>query len=299
MGSGITSLRAGDAVYGMGLKWPMARYFSDGSGGWAAEYAVTSAGLLVRKPAHVSFEEAAVLLANTVTAIQITRAAVALSPAAFPAASGGSGALLEGKTVLVTAGLGSSTSVAAQYAKNVLGAREVLVTVSSAKVPLVDRWLGPGTVDGVVDYQTQDVVEAVGRGRVDLLYCSRPDLWNYLPVMKRDGGVIAAIVAVPPSKVLGQAMGKGVLPFWVRWGLDLFQWWYRWKLWGTGVQMKFVSGNLGVREDLESAGEIIATGKVKAVYTSVLLDDLDAIKTGCENARTLKGGIGRLVVKIL
>lgn len=300
VGSGVTSLRVGDAVYGIGLKWPMAQYFSDGSRGWAAEYAVTTADLLLPKPAHVSFEAAATLLGNVVTAIQITRAAVALNPAAFPAAGGGSGSLLlEGKTVLVTAGLGASTSVAAQYAKNVMGAREVLVTVSSAKVPLVDHWLGPGTVDRVVDYQTQDVVKAVGRDTVDLLYCSRPDVWSYLPVIKRQGGVVAAIVAVPSSEVLGQAMGEGVLPFWVRWGLDLFQWWYRWKLWGTGVQMKFVSGNLGVREDLEMAGEIIATGKVKGVYTVVSLGDLDAIKKGCEEARTLKGRIGKLVVKVV
>lgn len=294
VGSGVTSLRAGDAVYGVGLKRPMARYFSDGSRGWAAEYAVTTADLLLPKPAHVSFEAAAMLLANTVTAIQITRAAVALGPVAF--SLGGS---LEGKTVLVTAGLGASTSVAAQYAKNVMGAREVITTVSSAKVPLVDRYLGPGTVDRVIDYQTQDVVQAVGRGKVDLLYCSRPDVWSYLPVMKREGGVIAAIVAVPSSEVLSQALGEEVLPFWLRWGLDLFQWWYRWKLWGTGVQMKLVSGNLGVREDLEVAGEIIATGKVKGVYTAVPLEDLDAIKKGCEEARTLKGRIGKLVVKMV
>lgn len=293
VGRGVTSLRPGDAVYGVGMKRPLARFFSDGSRGWAAEYAITTADLLLIKPSHLSFEEAAAPLGNTVTAIQITREAAAMSPVVFSGSDGS----LEGKTVLVTAGLGASTSVAAQYAKNVMKAKKVIVTVSSAKVLLVDDYLGPGTVDQVVDYQAQDIVEVVGKGEVDLLYCSRPDLWSYLPVMSQ-GGVIAAILGVPSSKVLAEAMGEGVLPFWMRWGLDIFQWWYRWKLWGTGVQMKFVSGNLGAREDLELAGEYIAKGQVKGVYTGVSMDNLEAIKQGCMEARSLKGRIGKLVVTI-
>lgn len=295
MGSAVTSLRPGDAVYGVGLKRPMARYFSDGSKGWAADYAVTTADLLLPKPPHLSFEEAAMPLSNTITAIQSTRAAMALNPAAFP------GGTLEGKTVLVTAGLGAVTGVAAQYAKNVMGARELITTVSTAKVPLVERYMGEGTVDRVVDYQTQDLVREVGKGKVDLLYSSQNDVWNYLPLMKRDGGggVIAALVAIPDSKSLDEMMGEGVVPFWAKWLMDAAQWWYRWKFWRTGVQMGFISGNLGVREDMEKAGEIIATGKVRAVYTTVPLEDLGGIKEGSEQARTRKGRIGTLIVKLV
>lgn len=291
VGTGVQSLRVGDAVYGMGLKRPMAKYFANGAGGWCAEYAVTTADLLLIKPPQLSFEEAASGLSNLVTAIQSTRACMDLSPEAF------SNRTLEGKTVLVTAGLGASTSIAAQYAKNVMGARKIITTVSTAKVPLLDELL-PGTFDQVIDYHTQNLVSEVGKGKVDFLYNSRFDVMSYLPVMKQDG-VMAPILGLPTPELFEEMMGKGVVPFWVKWILSLAQWYYRWKLSGTNIKMQFVSGNVGIREDLEKAGEILATGKVKTIHTIVSFDDLDAIKTGCEQARTLHGKLGQLVVKIV
>ncbi|KAL2288047.1 hypothetical protein FJTKL_04773 [Diaporthe vaccinii] len=115
VGAEVRSFRVGDAVYGIALKRPMGRFWTEQSG-WCADYAVASEDLLLPKPAHLSFEEAASLLGSTLTAIQITRAAIALNPAAFPRQS------LEGKTALVTAGLGAATSIACQLLKNVYGA---------------------------------------------------------------------------------------------------------------------------------------------------------------------------------
>lgn len=105
VGSEVRSVRTGDAVYGVGLKRPMGWFWTRQSG-WCAEYAVTTEDLLLPKPVHLSFEDAASLLGSTLTAMQITGAAMALNPAAFPLQS------LEGKTALVTAGLGAATSVA-------------------------------------------------------------------------------------------------------------------------------------------------------------------------------------------
>lgn len=292
VGSEVQSFRVGDAVYGMGLKRPMAKYYANGAGGWCAEYAVTTADLLLIKPPQMSFEEAAAGLSNLVTAIQFTRACMELNPGAFP------GRTLEGKTVLVTAGLGASTSIAAQYAKEVMGAEEVITTVSTAKVPLLDKLL-PGVFDQVVDYETQDLVREVGRGRVDILYSSRFDVRSYLPVMKQRSGVIAPILGLPTPELFEQMMGVGVVPFWLKWFLMLAQWYYWWTLSGTDIKMQFVSGDMGIREDVEKAGELLATGKVKAIQTVVSFDDLEAIKTGCDQARTLKGKVGQLVVKIV
>lgn len=290
VGAEVRSVRVGDAVYGIAVKRPMGRFWTEQSG-WCADYAVATEDLLLPKPAHLSFEEAASLLGSTLTAIQITRAAMALNPAAFPRQS------LEGKTALVTAGLGAATSIACQVLKNVYGAGEVITTVSTAKVGLVAE-LMPGVVDRVVDYQRQHVVDEVGKGRVDFLYFSRPDLAGYLPLMKPRQGVIAAILAVPPSQELRASMGREFVPLWLCWILDLFQLWYWWKLWGTGVRLTFLSGNPGVREDLERAGEVIATRKVRAVTTVVALHDLDTVKKRCEEVRTLKGGVGKLVIKL-
>lgn len=290
VGSGVESLKTGDAVYGIGVKHPMGQYWTEKQG-WCAEYAIATEDLLLPKPPQLSFEEAASLLGSTVTAVQSITKTLALNPAAFPSGS------LEGKTVLVTAGLGAATSVAVQVVKNVFGAEEVVTTVSTAKISLLER-LMPGVVDKAVDYQTQDIVQAIGKGRIDFLYNSRLDMTSYFPLMEANNGVIAAIVAVPPSKALKESMGPGIVPFWVGWLLDLAQLWYKWKLWGTNVKMLFNQGNPGLREDLERAGEIIATGKVKAVMNVVPIGDMESVKKRCEEVLTLRGGVGKLVIKL-
>lgn len=290
VGRDVQSLRIGDAVYGMGLKRPMASYLANGAAGWCAEYAVTTADLVLVKPPHLSFEQAASGLSNLVTAIQFTRTCMQLNPGAFPDQT------LEGKTVLVTAGLGASTSIAAQYAKNVMRAKKVITTVSTAKVPLLNQLL-PDIFDQVVDYQTENLISKIGEEKVDVLYNSRIDVMSYLPVMKHDS-VIAPILGLPTPELFEQMMGANMVPFWVKWILNLAQLYYRWKLSGKNIKMQFVSGDVGIREDLEKAGEIMATGKVKTIQTVVSFDNLEAIKKGCEQARTLKGKLGQLVVKL-
>lgn len=291
VGSGVKSLKIGDDVYGFGLKHPMAKVLVDGSRGWCAEYAVITEDLLLLKPRHLAFEEVASPLTQTVTALQITRAAIALNPGAFPNDS------LEGKTIFVPAGLGASTNMAAQVAKNVYGATKVITTVSTAKIPLLEKYV-PGIFDQAVDYQTQDVVKEVRKGSVDLMYNAQPNVSSYLPLMDPENGVIGALLAAPPSKVMAKALGEDALPFWLRWALDLAQLWYRWTFWGTNIKMVFVSGNIGAREDAERAGELIAAGRVKAVYTAVNIDDLEAVVRSCEDALSRKGKVGSLIVKM-
>lgn len=63
--------------------------------------------------------------------------------------------------------------------------------------------------------------------------------------------------------------------------------------------LTFLSGNPGVREDVERAGEVIATGKVRAVTTVVALDDLETVKKRCEEVLSVKGGVGKLVIKLV
>lgn len=292
VGSGVKSVRIGDEVYGFGLKHPMAKLVADGSRGWCADYAVIAEELLLHKPRHCTFEEVASPLAPTVTALQITHAAMALNPGAFPNNS------LEGKTVFVPAGLGASTHMTAQVAKNVYGAKEVITTVSTAKVPLLEKCL-PGVYDRAVDYTTQNVIKEVGKGRVDFMYNARPDVSSYLPLMNSENGVIGALLATPSSKTMAKALGEDVLPFWLRWALDLGQLWYRWRFWGTNIKMVFVSGNVGIREDVERAGELIAAAKVKSVHTAVAIDDLGTVIRGCEDALSRRGKVGSLVVKML
>jgi len=59
-----------------------------------------------------------------------------------------------------------------------------------------------------------------------------------------------------------------------------------------------VSGNPSAREDFEQAGELIATGKVKAIKRVVDLEDIEAVRKECGQVYMGKGGTGRLVIKI-
>lgn len=58
-------------------------------------------------------------------------------------------------------------------------------------------------------------------------------------------------------------------------------------------------GNPGNREDLEASGEWITSGKIKAVISVVDINDTNAVRRGCEMVATGKGGLGKLVIKLV
>ncbi|OIW28182.1 GroES-like protein [Coniochaeta ligniaria NRRL 30616] len=288
VGSGVKDLRPGDEVYGMHVAHPILPWSIVG---YCSEYVVTKESYLLRKPSHLSIEEAVSLLASTMTAYQGIRLGMSLMP--------GSGSdKLEGKTVFVPAALGSTGFVALQMLKKVYGAGKVISTVSTPKVPLVAKLL-PGVVDQVIDYKTQDIVKEVGRGKVDFIYNTMWNLNSLYPILNPKTGVVLAIAGVvPKSTVLRSALGDA-LPFWLAWSCDLAQLYYKWKLWGTNIKQEFVSGNPGVREDMEAAGEIIASGKLKAVMTVVNLSDLEAVRRECAKIESMKGAVGKLIIRMV
>lgn len=124
LGSGVTRLRVGDRVFGIGR-------------GSFAEYACAHEDKLAVMPAGSSFEEAAVLGVSGITALQAIDAA----------------GVVAGERVLVIGASGGVGTYAVQIAK-ALGA---LVTgvCSTAKVEMV-RSLG---ADRVIDYRTQDFAD--------------------------------------------------------------------------------------------------------------------------------------------
>ncbi|KAJ3511466.1 hypothetical protein NM208_g15429 [Fusarium decemcellulare] len=58
--------------------------------------------------------------------------------------------------------------------------------------------------------------------------------------------------------------------------------WYKWKLRGTKIKHEFVSGGPHIREDTEVVADLIAKGKIRAVYTTVDLADLDEVTGSSE-----------------
>ncbi|HET6985162.1 MAG TPA: NAD(P)-dependent alcohol dehydrogenase [Kribbella sp.] len=124
VGSAVTTLSVGDEVYGV-------------APGSFAEYAVGRADKLVRKPANLSFEEAAVVPISGLTALDALTV----------------GRVKQGQHVLVIGASGGVGSYAVQLAK-AFGA-EVTGVASTSKLDLV-RALG---ADHVIDYTRDDFAE--------------------------------------------------------------------------------------------------------------------------------------------
>ncbi|KAH8682512.1 alcohol dehydrogenase [Xylariales sp. PMI_506] len=288
IGSAVAAFKPGDAVYGVAFGHPM-KY--QPAPGYCSEYCVGHESLLAAKPPHVSFEQAAGLLCFAVTAYQ----AIELGARHLAAR----GRRLEGATVFVPGALSATGHIGVQMLKNVYGVGRIVTTVSTPKVPLVEEHL-PGLVDQVIDYtKVKNLADAVPPGSVDFAYNTQ---WSSLaasvPIMNRETGVVVSIASLFPYRILKSAMGAD-LPWWLWAAAGLAQLWYRWLLVGTGVKLDFLSANTNVRADFEKVAEYISLGKVKAILNVVELEDIEAVRKACSNVYNVKGGLGKLVVKIV
>lgn len=167
VGKDVGDLRPGDEVFGMtGAAW--------------AEYAVARATNLARKPANVSFEEAAAVPIAGLTALQALRDHGGVQP---------------GQKVLINGASGGVGTFAVQIAK-ALGA-DVTAICSTTKVELV-RSLG---ADRVVDYRQEDFTRRGERHDLMLdIVGSRP-FRQFSRVLTRDASVV--IVGGPMNRRLG------------------------------------------------------------------------------------------------
>jgi NADPH:quinone reductase-like Zn-dependent oxidoreductase len=159
-------LSEGDDAFGFAL-----------SGGYA-EYALSAPGALARKPAGVTYEQAAAIPVAGLTAWQ----------ALFDR-----GGLQRGQTALIVGAAGGVGHLAVQFAKRA-GAR-VIGTGSSRNREFV---LGLGA-DEYVDYTQQDVREAVSGVDVALDTVGGETTETLVPVL-REGGILVTIAAAPPEE---------------------------------------------------------------------------------------------------
>lgn len=291
VGSDVTSLKIGDAVYGLIFKHGQAELEKPG---FASDFAVVPADLLLVKPANVSFEEVTAIFPGGLTAYQCLLRYFELT--SQPANS-----MLEGKTVFMPGALSATGSIGAQVIKNIFKADRLVSTVSTPKVPLVDDYL-PGVVDKIIDYKTENIVESVGRGTVDFVFNTQWDLISTFPLAKTDTGAVVSIASIPSAATLRKMFGPAgfgrITPLVICFS-NLAYMWYNWKLRGTNIKQDFVSGNAGNREDASRVNEWIAAGKLKAVMTVVNIDDLEAVREACGKVATGKGGLGGLIIKLV
>ncbi|KAG8674312.1 hypothetical protein FPOAC2_00321 [Fusarium poae] len=285
VGSAVTEFKVDDEVYGVEYEKPL---FSRPPAKWCSDYVVTEAKFLHKKPEHTSFEEAAALPALTVVAYQTIKHGLQL---------GGLDNLV-GQTVYIPAALSGTGSLMIQVAKNYFGAEKIISTVSTAKMGLVEEYL-PGLVDQLYDYKTQNVVEMVGRGTIDFAVSTQfSTLDDCIAILKPKAGILASIASVPKSEVMLKMMGPKLFPAWLGWLLDVFQWWYTWKLRGTNIKYEFFSGNPGIMEDVEVAAGMIKQGKVKGICTVVDFENLEDIRNACDKVYKIQGGPGKLVIRM-
>ena len=163
VGNDVTELAPGDEVFGTGL------------GAWA-EYAVAREPRLVRKPANVSFAEAAAVPIAAITALQALR---------------DHGRVEAGQKVLINGAAGGVGTYAVQLAKH-FGA-DVTAVCSTQNVELV-RSLG---ADRVVDYTQEDFTRLSDRYDLMLDVAGSRPFRQFRRVLKPDATIIA--VGAPMS----------------------------------------------------------------------------------------------------
>ncbi|MES2095118.1 MAG: NAD(P)-dependent alcohol dehydrogenase [Actinomycetota bacterium] len=235
VGSRVTDLKPGDEVFGV-------------CRGSLAEYAGASAKLLVRKPAGISFEQAAAVPTSAVSALQGLR---------------DGGRLTAGQRVLVIGAAGGVGIFAVQLARELGGV--VTGVCSTAKVELV-RSLG---ADAVIDY-TRD---GLGTERYDVildLAGNRP-----LSLLRRSLTATGTLVIVG-----GENGGRILGGFQRSIGAMLLAPFVRQRLTGlAAVQRGQRIPSLG-RADLLLLADLLAAGSLTPVIhrTYPLADAIDAMR---------------------
>jgi NADPH:quinone reductase-like Zn-dependent oxidoreductase len=147
------------------------------SGGYA-EFATAPAGVVAKKPASVSHEQAAAIPVAGLTAWQ----------ALFDRAG-----LQSGQTAVIAGAAGGVGHFAVQFAK--LGGARAIGTGSSRNRDFV---LGLGAEE-YVDYTQQDVADAVSGVDVALDTVGGETTESLLPAL-REGGILVTIAGAPPEE---------------------------------------------------------------------------------------------------
>lgn len=178
VGAAVTRLQVGDAVFGN---------LYELRGGGFSEYVAAPERLLVKKPANLSFAQAAAVPMAAVTALRGLTA---------------HGPLKTGDRVLINGASGGVGTFAVQIAKAYRA--EVTAVVSARNVDLA-RSLG---ADHVVDYSKEDVTRRDERYDVILAVNGYQPIWEYWRALRSGGRYV---MAGGSAAQLFQAMALGPL----------------------------------------------------------------------------------------
>ncbi len=214
VGKDVKELQPGDEVFGTsGAAW--------------AEYAAAREVRLTRKPANISFEEAAAVPIAALTALQALR----------------KGNVQPGQKVLINGASGGVGTFAVQLAK-ALGA-DVTAVCSTRNVELV-RSLG---ADRVVDYTQEDFTQRSERHELMLDVAGSRPFRKFKRVLTRDATVIVVGAKFPSNGGIGplsHVIGTHLAAL------------------GRKQKVRFFVAKID-KDDLDFVAGLLETGKVKSV----------------------------------
>ncbi|KAF3396804.1 Reticulon-4-interacting protein 1 [Talaromyces pinophilus] len=279
-GHNVVRCKVGDAVY---TKLPE---YCRGS---CAEFVKCPEQYVSLKPPSLSFEEAASIPLAAMTALQALRKY---------------DGDLEGKCVFVPAGLSGTGLFACQLAKHVFRAAKVITTVSTSKVSKVSELLGEGTVDEIIDYTKTDPKKAIPSGSVDFLFDTVGQAMDFLVLMRPRTSRIVSVATLPSGSQLQTSSltdlpHKPVVPLPVRMGLNLLDGLCKLRAQRYGVDYSYMF-LVSSGDDLDELRKYVDEGKMKTVVGTIVdLRDIEAVRNACQVIYSGRGGLGKLVIKVL
>lgn len=275
IGSSVTKFKIGDPVL---TKAP--------TKGSIAQYHLSTEHSTSHKPASISFANAAALPLASLTALQAIHSALSdLDCKDFT-----------GKTVFVPAALSGTGLFAIQLAKNVFGAEKVITTASTGKIPRIGELIGEGVADEIIDYTKSDPVKIIGKEKVDYLFDTIGAAVTYAPVMRK-GGVIKSISTLPSGKESKRTLFPD-MPWYLVHAFDLVNAFYRWRVGRFRARYSYYTLEANA-EGLDEMARYVEEGKVRVVIgKEVELEDIEAVRKGCQEIYKGKGGVGKFVIKI-
>jgi NADPH:quinone reductase-like Zn-dependent oxidoreductase len=202
---------------------------------------------------------------------------------------------VKGKTVLVPGGLSGTGSLAIQLAKNVFGAEKVITTLSTGKIEKAKELLGAETFTAV-DYTKENVVASVGSDTVDYLFDTMGTTVSYLATVKK-GGLIISISTIPSGSLIKKSMSADI-PYYIECIMNFVDWGLRWWTGRKGVNYSYIFMTPSAK-DLDSLSTWIEEGKITPIVgRTAKFDDLEGVRTGCQQIFDGKGGIGKFVIEM-
>lgn len=152
--------------------------------GAMAEYVICEVPELAKKPANISFVEAAAVPLAGLTALQALRR----------------GGVKEGSKVFIPGGAGGVGSIAIQIAKKMLGAAHVCTTASPGAGMEICKQAG---ADQIIDYRSEDFEEVLKGGEYDMAFDTMNQAAKMGGLLKK-GGKIISISGTPTIEAIRQ-----------------------------------------------------------------------------------------------